>query len=399
MIKRDMTTSLNLFSDIDQIFLNPHILSDEYIPNHLIGRDKEIREAVELFTDPIQNGSEGINAVFFGPSGSGKSVVINLVIREVRNECKRREINNFSIIYLKVRGLSNSFVLYKLILNLNPDTKIPERGLDEYEYKKELYRLLNAQRKSLVAVFDEIDQLSNDNIIYDLSRAGADRDVLEPQFINIIGLTNDLYYMDRMASKTLSSFRPRQIPFNAYIPGDLIAILEDRKAAFKPHVLDDGVIPLCAAVSAKDNGDARKALWLLSNAGKIARRENSVRVTEEHVDKAREYFDTDIIGVVLQKLPFNVRTLLYVICYECTHGNRTSSIKVWNRYQEYCSRETITPVSRSRVSQIITELRDLGFLRTRESPGRRGGIFREIEFIQQVDKVIESLNSNDHVLK
>jgi cell division control protein 6 len=296
------------------------------------------------------------------------------------------------LVYLKVRGLSNSAILYKIIQNLDSKTKVPERGLDEYEYKEGMYRLLNAENKNLIIIFDEIDQLNNDNIVYDLSRAGADGEISDNQFINIIGLTNDLYYMDRMTAKTVSSFKPRRIPFNAYVPMELISILEDRKAAFKPDVLEEDVIPLCAAVSAKDNGDARKALWLLSNAGKLARRENAVRVTEDHVNKAREYFDTDLVGLVLKKLPFNVKTLLSVICCECDSGTRTNSVVVWKRYLEYCNQEKITPVSKSRVSQIITELRELGLLRTHETPGRRGGILREIEFIQQPDKVLEELN-------
>lgn len=384
-----------LFSKSDEIFLNPYLLSDEYVPRTLISRDHEIREAAELFMDPLQNGSLGINALFFGPPGSGKSVVMKLVIREVRAECHTRGIHNLAIVYLKVRGLTNTAILYKMIQNLTHDPNITERGLDEYYYKNELYALLRSRKMNLIVVFDEIDQLPNDNLIYDLSRAGADGEIEEGQFINIIGLTNDLYYRDRMASKTVSSFKPRQIPFNAYTPMELVAILADRSGAFISGVLDEEVIPLCAATSARDNGDARKALWLLSNAGKLARREGATRVTSEHVNKATEYFDADIISIVLQQLPFNVKTVLHVICSECTNGKTTNSVTVWKRYQNYCALGDIVPVSRSRVSQILTELRELGLLRTHDRPGKKGGTFREIDVSEHCDKIINILKPSN----
>ena len=51
-------------------------------------------------------------------------------------------------------------------------------------------------------------------------------------------------------------------------------------------VLDEAVILKIAALAAREHGDARKAVDMLYEAGRLAEKEGSEDVTEGHVDAA-----------------------------------------------------------------------------------------------------------------
>ena len=72
--------------------------------------------------------------------------------------------------------------------------------------------------------------------------------------------------------------------FPPYDAIQLRDILEYRvEQAFNPNALSDEVIPLCAALAAQRNGDARYALDLLATAADLCGEENRTTVTEEDV--------------------------------------------------------------------------------------------------------------------
>ena len=49
--------------------------------------------------------------------------------------------------------------------------------------------------------------------------------------------------------------------------------------------LEEEAIPLCAALSRQDGGDARRAITHLRKAGDLARTENADSVTTDHVER------------------------------------------------------------------------------------------------------------------
>ena len=118
----------------------------------------------------------------------------------------------------------------------------------------------------------------------------------------MIGLSNNFNVKALIDdARVLSSFLTRDLVFERYSIDQLEGILTYRaKLAFHEGVLDDGVIPYCAAISTKRGGDARYVLDILLRAGDIAVREESQRVTEDHVSKAIEEHEDDTIrkGIV-----------------------------------------------------------------------------------------------------
>ena len=59
--------------------------------------------------------------------------------------------------------------------------------------------------------------------------------------------------------------------------------------------MQEGVLAKCAAYAAREHGDARRALDLLRIAGEISERNSEDKVSEKHIDEAREKIDKDKI--------------------------------------------------------------------------------------------------------
>jgi cell division control protein 6 len=76
------------------------------------------------------------------------------------------------------------------------------------------------------------------------------------------------------------------LAFEKYSSLQLKDILKERaKFAFFPNVLEDEVIPLCAAHASK-KGDARIAIDVLLKAARLAEKENAKKVAIKHVRSA-----------------------------------------------------------------------------------------------------------------
>ena len=73
------------------------------------------------------------------------------------------------------------------------------------------------------------------------------------------------------------------------------------------------MIPLCAALAAQEHGDARRALDLLRIAAEIAERENSDKVTEVHVYKAKNKMELDCVTEAIRTLPTQSKLVLMCI--------------------------------------------------------------------------------------
>ena len=65
-----------------KIFKDSYVLETDYIPDSLVGRDEEIKAVAEIFFPLFRHGKPG-HAFIYGPPGSGKTVVIKHVLRQL----------------------------------------------------------------------------------------------------------------------------------------------------------------------------------------------------------------------------------------------------------------------------------------------------------------------------
>jgi len=83
-----------------------------------------------------------------------------------------------------------------------------------------------------------------------------------------------------------------------------------RRAGFLKSALSDEVIPLCAALAAQRNGDARYALDLLSTAADKCEEDGRTTVTEEDERRAERLAEVSLLRKEIVRLSPHQNVLL-----------------------------------------------------------------------------------------
>jgi cell division control protein 6 len=185
-----------------------------------------------------------------------------------------------------------------------------------------------------------------------------------------------------------------EIIFKPYNARQLEDILKQRaELAFEPGVLDEYVIPLCAALAAREHGDARRALDLLRVSGEVAERENAEIITEIHVRKANEKIERDNVVEAVRTLPTQSKVLLYAVILLEERGTKfITTGKIYQVYKSLCKAISIDSLTQRRISDLISELDMLGILNSTVISKGRYGRTREIKLevpLNDIKRVVE----------
>ncbi|MFH1447766.1 MAG: AAA family ATPase [Candidatus Micrarchaeota archaeon] len=280
----------NIFGGLDgekSVFRDERVLTPDYLPNEMCHRDSQIKE-MALILHSVVNGRKPENMLLVGPTGTGKTSCTRHVLKQLSEYSKRA-----LPIYINCWELSTRHaILNKLASSLGEI--IPRRGVATDEVTDKISEFLLKEKRAPVIALDEIDRLvasqyGEESILYDLARSS---EVFGAE-ICIIGITNHSAFLSKLDSRITSSLSQHRLEFKRYSPIQLKDILKERaRFAFSDGSLDKEAIPFCAAIGAKNGGDARIAIAVLWRAGKLADRKGSPKVTVAHV-KAIAYERTE----------------------------------------------------------------------------------------------------------
>jgi cell division control protein 6 len=319
------------------------------------------------------NGDEPDNAFIYGKTGVGKTATVKYVLLELDQEVKNSKAPVKSA-FVNCNQINTTTKILKRICNvIAPEVEVPSTGIATSEYYQRLWDVLNEFKGIIIVVLDEVDKLEDDNILYNLPRARENLDITDG-FVSILGISNDLTYKERLDARTLSSFGDKEFVFAPYDAHQLREILDERaREGFKEGVLDDAVIPLCAALAAQEHGDARKALMLLRYAGEVAVERGGDAVVESDVREAQKRLESDKIVETVKTLPYHQRLTLYVIA--SNDSKEIGTNEIYEQYKAMCEESGTTPLSKARISSLISELDMLGLISAKKfNRGRYGRI-------------------------
>lgn len=375
---------------------NRNILQTTYIPDQLPHRENEINIIVEILT-PSLNKDKPSNILIIGKTGTGKTAVLNYIGKELKKADP--EEKNCSFIYVNCEIVDNPYgILYNISNQIIKDqnSKIPFTGWSLDRVYDTITHHVDKEDKVFIIVLDEIDRILNkngDDIFYFLTTMN---EILKFSKVSIIGVTNNAKLTDLLSTKIKSRLGEEKIVFPPYNPEQLQDILKKRaELAFEPGVIQDGVISYCAAISAQDSGDARKALDLLRVSAETAEREGETIVSEAHVKKARNQIELDAVVEVIKTLTVQSKiVLMSIIKNHEVKNNSVITGDVYATYKEICYILNYSPLKEKRVADLISELDMLGIIHARVKSFGRNGRTREIDLNINKD-IIELLKKDE----
>ncbi|MDI6718657.1 MAG: ORC1-type DNA replication protein [Methanomicrobiales archaeon] len=372
------------------IFRNREVLRHSYRPNILPHRQPQIGAVASILAPALKNETPS-NILLYGKTGTGKTAVVRYVGAEL--EKASSEMGTVCrVVHLNCEVIDTQYrVLAQIAKGIEeadavPSDRsratIPMTGWPTDQVYAELKSQLEASVGVLVIVLDEIDKLvkkSGDETLYNLTRINSD---LKKAKVSIIGISNDLRFTDFLDPRVLSSLSEEEIVFPPYDAHQLRDILQQRaEMAFEPGVLEEGVIPLCAALAATEHGDARRALDLLRVSGELADRESADKVTERHVKMAQEKIETDSMIECVSTLPTQSKVVLYAMVLLDQMGKKIfTSGEVVQVYREVAKLLDLDILTHRRITDLVSELNMLGVINTRVVSKGRYGRTKEMWF-------------------
>ena len=364
----------------ESVFFDKRALQSAYIPENPLHREDQIKQIANILA-PVLRGDKPSNSFIYGKTGTGKTLTVKHTTQKLM-EVAEKENAQLKIIYINCKLKRSADTEYRLIAHLARELgkAIPPTGLPTEEVYKSFFKALNKQKQNYILILDEIDQIiskAGDNALYNLTRINEED---TGSTISLIGISNDIMFVDNLDPRVRSSLSEEEIVFPPYNATQIQSILKGRvDFAFNKDVLEQGVVEKCAAYAARDHGDARRALELLRVAGEIADRKNSKKVSITHIDEAEEKIDRDRVIDIVTTQPKQYQLVLYSIVSLQT-GKNTSIFtgEVYEVYKSLCTKTNTSILTQRRVSDIISEFDMLGIVNAKVISKGRYGRTREI---------------------
>lgn len=401
MLKSSILSNENIFSqyvNTESIFNEKESLLSSFIPDRIIHREKEIQQ-MSCTLAPALRGFKPNNLFIYGTCGTGKTICTRFVLNQLVEASK--DTTPVKIVYVNCKMKKVADTEYRLFAQFLRELGecVPDTGLPTDVIIRRFFDVVDSKKQNIIITLDEIDTLLKkigDDFLYNLTRANSE---LKNSRISIVGITNDILFRENLDQRIKSSLSEEEILFRPYNALEIKDILSERvHNGFRDGVIDDFVLNKCAAVAAQEHGDARRALDLLRVAGEVAERTGDMKITDKHIEVAKEKIDLDRVVEIIRNQPKQSQAVLYSIVH-LTEGiegkkdgkwvdTRLLTGQVFDTYKSICNKNNIGMLTQRRVSDLIGELDMLGVINTNVISKGRYGRTREI-----------TLSMNDNVLE
>lgn len=404
----------NIFKDYlptKSVFKDRAVLDPSYLPDTLLHREQQIKRMAAVLA-PALYGERASNMLLFGNSGTGKTACAKYMGKQLLSAVPLEVgVPRPRYLYVNCQTADTHYgVLYGLSTHLFSGKEVeegaapPPTGWSLDRVHRAIKCRLAELRESIVIVLDEVDMFvkkSGDDALYSIMKLNENEDgekELGASKVSIIGISNEVRFTELLDPRVKSRLSDEKILFPPYNVDQLMDILTQRAAAaFREDAIETDLLALCAAMEAKEGGDARRAIALLRVAGEMADRAKDARVREHHVKIAYNTIERDCVIDAVEALTTQSKHILMSIILNTEAGNdRLTTGDVYTTYHNLCKRTGLTPLSQRRVTDIISELDMQGLVNARVKSFGRGGRTKEISLaIQNLMDIKRALEKDD----
>lgn len=272
-------------------------LAPEFVPSDVVHRNGEV-EALSANLRPITKGEHPNPSLLTGPSGMGKTCIARYTVEKLEEE-----VIDIETPYVNCwEDYSAYKTLYRILDSITHTVDIHRTSTPKDEL---LERLRDYDKSPVVVILDEVDQLDDKGLLYDLYRIPR---------ISMVLITNreeSLYGVmeDRLKSRLQTA---THIRFDSYSDRELMSILEDRaRWSLRDDVIDTNDLRILASAS---GGDARVAITSLREAARNARRNGDTKITRETLREAVPEAKAEIRQKSVDRLTEHQQALYDIIC-------------------------------------------------------------------------------------
>ena len=381
------------FSNTSPIFQREEVLREEYHPDDLPERTDEM-EDLHMSLAPAARGVGANNVFLHGKAGQGKTAAAKAKLSELQAHAEEESDHlDLTTAYVSCEShdLSTSYkaasrIYQELTGNSRPTGYATDVVMDM------MFEAMNEIGGTIIIVLDEIDTLGDDDrILYSLPRARAQDYVEDHVFPSIIGISNDLQWRDNLSPKVKSSLYDDSVLFSPYDATQLQQILRRRAAKafrdteliqiedvdadgnpdgsiveidqsgdnylFRSSVLTDDVIPLIAALSAQDTGDARQAIKYLRKSGELADKNDDERVCAKHAREAQALVEREAVVEAMREMTTQAHLALAALTALELSGDAPVRAKpIYGVYKSVASRIDADKLGQRRFKDHLREL-------------------------------------------
>ena len=367
------------------LFKNKSVLQVRYTPQSIPHREDQIKSIASILASSLR-GDRPSNLFVYGKTGTGKTLSVQYVKEEIEKKAKELEIDlKFEYLNCKLKKVADTEyrILAALISQLGGS--VPSTGLPTDKVWSKFVELIDNKKQLVIFIFDEVDHAvkkMTDNFLYSFTRLNQE---LSQAQISIIGISNDITFLDNIDPRVRSSLGEEEFVFPPCNAIQLRDILKERcEDAFNKNSIKEGVIAKCAAYAAREHGDARRSLDLIRIAGELSERDGEKSVEESYIDLANKKIERDKIIDIVSSEPKQFHLILYSIM-QLTKQKKNGGIDkfftgdVYNYYGSLCEETKTDALTQRRVSDILAEIDMLGLINAKVISKGRHGRTKEIK--------------------